>query len=99
MSRFHETATFAGGAHSLTTGVGSVETDPLTDGTTVVFLFCDQNAHVKIGQDPTATTSDFLLPASNFLALRVNPGDKVAAIQETAAGTLWVSEGIGNPTI
>jgi hypothetical protein len=49
--------------------------------------------HIAFGAAPTATTSDFFLPAATTIAFRITPGHKVAGIQASAAGTLRVSEG------
>lgn len=49
-------------------------------------------AHIAIGVSPTATTSDMYMPAGISEYFRINPGEKVSAIQSAAAGTLHVTE-------
>jgi hypothetical protein len=41
---------------------------------------------------PVATTSDVYLPAGVIEIIKVNPGEKVAAIQASAGGTMSVVE-------
>jgi hypothetical protein len=41
---------------------------------------------------PTATTSDLFLPAKFPIILAIRPGEKVAAIKDSADGILYVTE-------
>jgi hypothetical protein len=96
MNQYGDTAVFTGVFQSVSFD-GSVATaNGVAEKTSVVFLYSDQDVHIKTGPAPTATTSDFLLPASTLLAIRVDPNDKVAGIKNTTGGTLWVSEGRTN---
>ena len=62
-------------------------------GRTVVLLLCENDCYVVTGTNPTATTSDTLLPAMTFLPIWVNGGtDKIAFIRKTADGTAHVTE-------
>jgi hypothetical protein len=49
---------------------------------------------IKVGDNPTATSSSALLPMNWVEVIRCTPGQKIAAIAEgaTAAGTLSVTE-------
>ncbi len=47
---------------------------------------------IKIGNTPTATTSDTYMPADSPEYFTITPGQKVSAIQLTAGGTLYVTE-------
>ena len=75
-----------------TSGTSAATTNAVGAQTYQVALFCDQDVHIKFGQSPTATTSDFFLPASTMVFFPIAPGEKVAGIQSSAAGTLRVSE-------
>lgn len=55
-------------------------------------IVCTTDAFVKVGDAPTATTSDPLLPANSVEYLTITPGQKVSAVQSTAGGTLHVTE-------
>lgn len=51
------------------------------------------NAHIKIGDDPTAAATDnngLYLPAGLVEYYHITPGQKVAVIRDTADGTMSV---------
>lgn len=50
------------------------------------------DAYVKVGNTPTATTSDVYMPALSAEYFTCSPGQKVSAIQVAASGTLHVTE-------
>lgn len=82
-----------GGYQAVTTsGTSAATSNAVGDQTYQVALFCDQDVHVRFGKTPTATTSDLFLPASTMVFFPIAPGEKVAGIQSSAAGTLHVSE-------
>ena len=57
-------------------------------------LFCTQDAYVAFGANPTAnTTSSMFLPGGIIEYYGVTPSTKIAVIQSTAAGTLYITEG------
>jgi hypothetical protein len=49
-------------------------------------------AYVKIGNDPTAATSDVYMPANVAEVFNITPGQKVSAVQVSSGGTLHVTE-------
>jgi hypothetical protein len=61
-------------------------------GTQLVRVLVTSAAHVKIGKDPTATTSDPLMAANVPEVFVIVPGEKVSAVQSAAGGTLHVTE-------
>lgn len=78
---------------TITVGVASVAlTNPFGTYTTVVRLCSTTACHIKLAASPTATTSDPYLPANTPWFIEVAPGQKVAAIQNAAGGTLHVTE-------
>lgn len=78
---------------TITTGAASVAmTNPVGSYTTVVRLCATAACHIKVAVTPVATTSDPYLPANVFWFIEVAPGQKVAAIQNAAAGVLHVTE-------
>lgn len=78
---------------TIAVGVASVAlTNPFGNYTTVVRLCSTTACHIKVGSAPTATTSDPYLPANIDWFIEVAPGQKVATIQNAAAGTLHVTE-------
>ncbi len=58
----------------------------------IVEIVCTSAAYVKVGANPTATTSDMYVPANMVKCHRVNEGDKVSALQVSDGGTLHVTQ-------
>jgi hypothetical protein len=58
----------------------------------VVRLVPTTAAYVKIGNTPTATTSDVYMKAGEAEYFVVTPGMKASAIRVTTNGTLHVTE-------
>lgn len=67
-------------------------TNPFGAYTTVVRLCSTTACHIALGANPTATASSIYLPANVPWFIEVAPGQKVAVIQNAAAGTLFVTE-------
>ena len=64
--------------------------------TTIVRLFATQDMFIKFGANPTAIANDsgsFFLPGGIVEYFAVRGTEKLAAIQSTTAGTLYVTEG------
>lgn len=59
---------------------------------TVVRVCSTTDCRVAIGADPTALATSLLLPAGVVEYFAVSPGDKLAAIRESADGLLTVTE-------
>jgi hypothetical protein len=60
--------------------------------TYIVRVVCTTDAFIKIDNSPTATTSDVFCPANTPEYFSITPGQKVSAVQSSAAGTLYVTE-------
>ena len=81
----HQTVTTSGTSARTSTGVG-----PQTRS---VVLTCDEACHYRFGGATVdATTADTYLPANGEHYVRIPPGNYVAAIQDSAGGTLHISE-------
>ena len=87
-------------AHKVTYNATSARnTNPFSMGVDVVYLYATTDCYVKFGTSTSvaATTSDFFIPAGQMLPFAIR-GDQaptysyIAAIQSSAAGTLYVSE-------
>lgn len=63
-------------------------------GTTVIRVFPTKDCYIKMGDNPTATTSDFFCPGGILQYFGVEPGQKIAVIQDTTAGVLHIMEGL-----
>jgi hypothetical protein len=57
----------------------------------LVMLVGTQDCHFVEGDDPTATTSNQLLPANCPMVFKIDTGNKLAVIQNSASGNLYIS--------
>ena len=60
--------------------------------TTIVRVVSTTDCFIRFDANPTATSSHMYLPAGVVEYFRVTPGHKVAGIQRSAAGNLYVTE-------
>ena len=65
---------------------------PQANKTYKVRIVCTTDAFVKVGDAPTATTSDPLFPANAVEYVTITPGQKVSAIRSAADGSVHVTE-------
>jgi hypothetical protein len=63
-----------------TVGASSTQSSAFVGGSCMVSIQTDEDCHVLIGPNPTATTSDFKLAAGQTQDFGINVGDKVAWI-------------------
>ena len=80
----HQSVAYTGTAGTIANAVGSQ--------TYKVRVLVTTDAYVKVGDSPTATTSDVYLPAFQAEYFTITPGQKVSAIQVSSGGTLHVTE-------
>jgi hypothetical protein len=80
----NQTAAYTSAANAITSGFGA--------GTQVVRVLSTTRAHIKIGNSPTATTSDPAIDGYTTEYFVVTPGMKASAIRVTTNGTLHVTE-------
>ena len=93
MLRGIKTTYYPSTSQTVTVGAASAATTNAVGAhTSVVRLHADTDCFIAIAKAPTATTSDMFLPSGQTEYIRVHPGQKVAAIQDSAAGTLYVTE-------
>lgn len=68
-------------------------TNGVSDQVYAVMLYTDQDCHIRFGNGtPAAVTTDCFLPKETPIMFPIRPGEKVAAIRNSADGTLHVSE-------
>jgi hypothetical protein len=80
----HQSAAYTGTAGTITNAIGS--------GSYKVRVVVTSAAYVKVGDSPTATSSDVYMAADAPEYFSCTPGQKVSAIQVSASGTLHVTE-------
>lgn len=83
----------AGTGQNLTTGAASVVSTAFGTNTFAVYVSATANCHIRLGTAPVAVATDMLIKASDPpIMLKVAPGEKIAAIQDTASGTVNIIE-------
>jgi hypothetical protein len=56
-----------------------------------VRLVATSDCHYLIGANPTATSSDTYLPADTIEKIRVNQGEKISVVQNSAGGDAFIT--------
>lgn len=75
-----------------TSGTSAASSNGFGSSTFFVRVVCTEDCHIVFGASPTATTSDLFLPANTVEYFTVTSGQKIAAIQNSAGGSLYVTE-------
>jgi hypothetical protein len=91
----HSTLRWSGRTDYITTSGTSQQSSSFGATTREIRVVCSAACHINIGANPTAAATDnngMLLPANVVEYFHVNPGEKIAVIQDSAAGTFAVSE-------
>ncbi|MFA5490007.1 MAG: hypothetical protein WC284_12435 [Candidimonas sp.] len=57
----------------------------------IIRVVCNENCHIAIGEDPTATENSMLIPAGTHEYFVITPGDKIAALRESNNGKLFIT--------
>lgn len=89
------TLRWTGKTDYITTGAASAQSASFQATTEEIRVVCTAACHINIGENPTAAASDnngMYLPANVVEYFHVTPGQKLAVIQDSASGTLTVSE-------
>lgn len=74
-------------------GAVSAQSTAFNANTTIVRIFSTKDCYIQYGANPTATTSDMFIAGGIIEYFGVEPGSKIAVIQDLAGGTLHISEG------
>lgn len=80
----HQSVAYTGTAGTITTAISA--------GVKKARVVVTSAAYIKVGVAPTATSSDVYMAADAPEYVTVSVGEKVSAIQVSAAGTLHVTE-------
>lgn len=73
----------------------SVQSSAFAATTSIIRLFATKDCFLIFGANPTATTAGVFIPGGIIQFLGVVPGQKLAAIESIADGSLYVTEGAG----
>jgi hypothetical protein len=79
---------------ALKVAYGAASVQSAAVGATTIMLVATTAVHVVIGQNPTATTNDTLIPANTPVWFECAKTDLVAAIQDSAGGSLYITPGL-----
>ncbi|MGE0252001.1 MAG: hypothetical protein AB7G80_05005 [Dongiaceae bacterium] len=83
-----------GAAQNVTVGASSVQSSAVAAGTRLIRLCANVPCRVAIGSNPTASATSTLIPANSVEVVEIAGGHKVAVIQDSAGGTLSVTEAV-----
>ena len=79
-------------ASTITTSTTSQQTSAFGSQTRQIRVSATQATYIKIDANPTATSSDVLIPANTVDYLTVSPGQKLAAIALSTTGVISIVE-------
>ena len=84
-----------GAAHKITIGASSVRNaTAFNTNTKLAMIHSDVPFYYKTGDSSVAATdSDHHLPAGAYVGIGVDGHTHIAVIQDSGAGTLWITEG------
>lgn len=83
---------YIGSSVNVSFNATSAQSAALSSTETQARIVATQPCYIAVGTNPTATTASTYLPAGISEYIAVNPGDKIAALQVTAAGVLNITE-------
>lgn len=88
-------AIYPGVSQKLSTIVTSAQSAALGARTSVVHIYATQDIHIKVGANPTALADGtcMFIPKTVAKVIGVAPGQKIAAIRDSADGVLYITEG------
>lgn len=88
-------AIYPGVSQKLSTIVTSAQSAALGARTSIVQLYATQDVHIKVGANPTAVADGTCMFIPKLVAkmIGVAPGNKIAAIRDSADGVLYITEG------
>jgi hypothetical protein len=86
-------AIFAGAEQRVATGAAHELSNAFGGATQIVRLYCTEDVYLAFGPTPEATNQSLFLPAETIEYFGVAPGEKLSALQATAGGTLYITEG------
>ena len=81
-----------GGAENVAFTASSAASSAFQEDTHTIRIVATETCFYRVGDSPTATTGDSRLPQNVVEYLRVNGGEKIAAIRESSSGNLNVTE-------
>lgn len=86
-----------GTAQTVAIGAASLASTVFGTETRALLLYASASCHIRISNktnaaDPAVATDTFLPGAGSPLVLGCSPGDRIKVIQDSGAGTLYLTE-------
>lgn len=82
-----------GGGQTVTSGASSVQSTAVGNQIEYVQISSNQDVYIEFGVDPTATSSSMFIRGDGEQRIyKIRPGHKIAALQVTASGTIYIHE-------
>ncbi len=86
-------AMMIGSSQKITTSGTSQQASSFAAKTSILRLFSTTDCYIAVGDNPTASSSSLFLPGGIVEYFGISSGQKLAAIQSSGAGVLYISEG------
>jgi len=87
-------AIFPGASQRVAVGAASVQSTVLGPQTGLVRVCASTDCNIAFGINPVATATSLYLPAGAIEYFGVNPGEKIAVIQVSTGGFLFITEAL-----
>ncbi len=79
---------------AITVNIGAASVQSAAVDSTVVRLVATADCHIVFGANPTAGSTDTLLLANQPEYFVFTPGQRIAVIQDSATGTLYITPAV-----
>ena len=76
----------------ISVGATAAQSAAFGSSTIVIRVVANTDCHIAFGSNPTATANSTFIPKGLPEYFKVNSGEKLSVIQDSAAGTLYITE-------
>jgi hypothetical protein len=87
-------AIYLGASQVVVTSSSSQQASSFQTNTSCIRLFSTQDAFIATGVNPTASNASAFLPGGIIEYIGISKGDKLAVIQASSSGTLYITEAL-----
>lgn len=86
---------YQGTSQKVASGAASVQSTAFSTRTSIIRFVATQDCHIKLGANPTAVADGTCLfvPKNWVEYIGCGPGDKLAVIQDSTGGFIFITEG------
>jgi len=86
-------AMMLGPAQIIETNSSSQQSQPVGSNCSIVKIFCTKDCYIAISEDPTASSTTSFQPGGIQDYFAIQAGWKIAAVQVSEPGILYITEG------